>query len=112
MAERLVYRPEDQVFTLANVAAKEGEPIVLGEHDEILSASYDSPMFYLVVRVPWDAQRDGSDFYEEDEAPAKIKAGFDAAEKGVTRQRGIEVGDQSNVRIEGCTRDDGGGADG
>lgn len=55
----LIRRPEDQVFTLANVAAKEGEPVVLGEHDEILSASYDAPYFYLVVRVPWDALTDG-----------------------------------------------------
>ncbi len=50
----LVRRPEDQVFTLAHVAAKAGEPIVLGEHDEILSAEFDAPYFYLVVRVPWD----------------------------------------------------------
>lgn len=53
------HRPEDQVFTLSFVSAKEGEPIVLGEYDEILSAEYDSPRFYLVVRTPWIAHNDG-----------------------------------------------------
>lgn len=55
----LIRRPEDQVFVLAHIAAKEGEPIVLEEHDEILSVTFDAPYFYLVVRVPWDAQIDG-----------------------------------------------------
>ena len=49
----LVHRPEDQVFMLTHVAAKAGDPIVIGEHDEILSASFDAPYFYLVVRTPW-----------------------------------------------------------
>ena len=55
MATEPIHRPEDQVFTLVNIKAKQGEPIVLGEHDEILSATYDAPFFYLVVRVPWEA---------------------------------------------------------
>lgn len=58
---KVVRSPEDQVFTLAAVVAKEGEPIVLGEHEEILSSSYDGLYFHLVVRVPWDAPIDGGE---------------------------------------------------
>lgn len=54
---KTVARPEDQVFSLVNVAAKAGEPIVLGEHDVILSATYEAPYFYLVVKLPWDEDR-------------------------------------------------------
>lgn len=47
-------RPDDKVFTLSHRAAKEGEPIVLGPHETILSTTYEVPYFYLIIRCPWD----------------------------------------------------------
>lgn len=53
------HRPEDQGFTLSFVSAGEGEPIVLGEHDEIVWAEYDGPILYLIVRSPRISHNDG-----------------------------------------------------
>jgi hypothetical protein len=52
MADHLHRRPDDRVWQFVHVAAKEGDPVVFGPFDKILSAEYEAPYIHLVVQIP------------------------------------------------------------
>jgi hypothetical protein len=45
-------RPDDKLWRFAHVAVKEGDPVVLGPFDKIVSVEYDMPYVHLVVQIP------------------------------------------------------------